>query len=144
MRRSGVNWCDTNRASSQSWKACRSATWSLQRVPARLLCTQSSRRRSIGVTNGSENVVLAAIVHMASPQLYQTHTHVMDSVLLHSRSQESMEEVENHSYDLYYITYLYSNMYHQNSVFQLFTQHQELMAKPSFMTATWPDQAPNS
>jgi len=63
--------CSTNLASSQSWKACSSATWSLQRVPARLLWTQSSRRRSMGVTKGSENVVLAAIVHTASPQLQQ-------------------------------------------------------------------------
>ena len=56
-------------ASSQAWYALRSAIWSLWRVPENCLCTQPSLLRSDGVSNGSGKLVLAAIVHIASPQL---------------------------------------------------------------------------
>ena len=56
-------------ASSHSWKALSSATWSLWRDPARDLCTQPRRLRSVEVMKGSGKVVLAAMVHMASPML---------------------------------------------------------------------------
>jgi len=81
----------TNLASSQSWNACRRATWSLHRVPARLLWTESRRRRSIDVTNGSENVVLEAIVHTASPQLYHTHRHRHSETLHQQHSHHTSE-----------------------------------------------------
>lgn len=60
---------DTDLASSHSWKALSRAAWSLCRDPAKDLCTQPKRLRSICVTKGSWNVVLAAIVHIASPML---------------------------------------------------------------------------
>lgn len=56
-------------ASSQAWYALSNAMWSLWREPANCLCTQPSLLRSDGVSNGSGKLVLAAIVHMASPQL---------------------------------------------------------------------------
>lgn len=43
--------------------------WSLWRDPENCLCTQPSLLRSDGVSKGSGKLVLAAIVHMASPQL---------------------------------------------------------------------------
>ena len=73
LQPTALTW-HTNRASSHNWNACSKAMWSLHRVPARFLWTQSRRRRSIDVTNGSEKVVLAAIVHSASPQLHTRHT----------------------------------------------------------------------
>lgn len=61
-------------ASSHAWYALRSAMWSLWRVPENFLCTQPSLLRSDGVSNGSGKLVLAAMVHIASPQLTKKKT----------------------------------------------------------------------
>ena len=56
-------------ASCHCWNALSRATWSLCRLPARLLWAQPNLRLSDGVINGSGKVVLAAIVQAASPTL---------------------------------------------------------------------------
>ena len=56
-------------ACSQDWNALRRATWSLHLLPASFLCTQPKRLCSRGVSKGSGNVVLEAIVAKASPTL---------------------------------------------------------------------------
>ena len=64
----------THRASSHNWNACRRATWSLWRQPASRRWGQLRVRPMPWLTNGSGNVVLAAMVHRASPQLQHTQS----------------------------------------------------------------------